>query len=320
MTTFGLSQAQAAATLAAILVGTEAGLFSDTIFNGAILTVLFTTLTSPIIVRRFGKRLSPSVEEARKEKPSFERIMVSILSDEAPSHVLDLGAILAHANEGELLPIIIAEDEQTVKERAERFKKEGLTYPDTETELLQRIEPSPPEAILRAAGEEGASMVLMDWLGEGAGDECIAGDALDSVIWEAGVPILVNRLTMASEAQKRVVLVVAAATVGVKLNRDAVDVVEAIAQALDLPLLVLTTSHYADELTERLEGKESKAEVEVIRSGKEIVEETLDQLDDHDQVILTTMGSHDRLATGEGKIPEVLSKRFTGSISILHYP
>jgi Kef-type K+ transport system membrane component KefB len=71
MTTWGLSQAHAAATLAAILVGKEAGLFSETIFNAAILTVLFTSLTSPILVNRFGEKLTPAVKEARQKQPVF---------------------------------------------------------------------------------------------------------------------------------------------------------------------------------------------------------------------------------------------------------
>lgn len=320
MTTWGLSQAQAAATLAAILVGTEAGLFSQSVFNGAILTVLFTTLTSPIIVRRFGKRLSPSVKAAREEKPTFQRIVVPILGEEIPRYLLDLAAILTHAREGTLLPVIIADDEKTVKERVERFKKKGLTYPETETALLQRIEPRPYEAILRIAGEENASMIMMAWSGETPVGDRMMENHMEQVIWNAQVPVLVSRMTMASEAQERVVLVIAAKTVGVKLSDEAVDAVRALAQAVDLPLLVLATSHYVDELKAELEGDEAEIEVEIIHVGDDTVEDILSRLDEHDQVVLTTMSSRDRFATGEDRVPELLAEHFSGSLSILHYP
>ena len=115
LTSWGLSQAQAAATLAAILVGTESGLFSQEIFNAAILTVLLTTLTSPIIVKRFGKQLSPSMDEEEKPiQPFFERILVPVYKEEAPQFLLDFGALLANTHEGVLVPVIIDPDEQKV--------------------------------------------------------------------------------------------------------------------------------------------------------------------------------------------------------------
>ncbi|HRF94287.1 MAG TPA: cation:proton antiporter, partial [Aggregatilineales bacterium] len=51
---WGLSQAQAASTLAATLVGVELGIFDIAVFNGAVLMILFTCVTSPILVERFG--------------------------------------------------------------------------------------------------------------------------------------------------------------------------------------------------------------------------------------------------------------------------
>ena len=70
MTSWGLSQAQAAATLATILVGTEAGVFPEYIFNAAILMILFTSVSSPLLVQHFGEnsaspgrgRTSPGIQ------------------------------------------------------------------------------------------------------------------------------------------------------------------------------------------------------------------------------------------------------------------
>ena len=56
-TMWGLSQAQAAATLAATLVGVQIGLFDEAIFSGAIMMILFTCITSPLLVERFAPRL-----------------------------------------------------------------------------------------------------------------------------------------------------------------------------------------------------------------------------------------------------------------------
>lgn len=318
LTAWGLSQAQAAATLAAVLVGTESGLFSQTFFNGAILTVLFTTLTSPIIVRRFGEQLHPSVKETRQKKPAFERVLVPILSEDLPRYVLDLGAILVHAQEGSLLPLVVDQDENTVKKRAELLRQEGLIFPETETKQLQRIDPSPYKEILRAAGEESATMILVPWSSEGEKRKRILHSELREVIWNANIPVLASSLSMSSQAHKRIVLVIASKTVGVKLREEAVDAVQALAQAVDLPLVVLATEHYLDYLKDRF--PDEKAKIEVTPLGQDILGEIQEELEDHDHVILTTMGSRDRLSEGEEKLPVQLSEQYQGSLSLLHYP
>lgn len=318
MVTWGLSQAQAAATLAAILVGTEAGLFSQSVFNGAILTVLFTTLTSPILVRRFGERVSPSVEGAREEKVAFKKILVPIFGEELPRYLLDLAAILVHAHEGTLLPLIIEEDEETVKKRVEQLREEVLSYPETEIEMLQRIDPNPYEGILRVVGEEGASMIMMNWPGKRIGDEHLFEAELDDVMWNAKVPVLVGHLTTSTQALERIVLIIASRTVGVKLSDEVVETVQALAEAADLPLLVLATSHYMDDLQARCGG--SQSEIEIVQLGEDTIADIVEHINEHDHVIITTMGSHDRFVVGEEKIPEELFKRFSGSVSVLHYP
>lgn len=94
-----------------------------------------------------------------------------------------------------------------------------------------------------------------------------------------------------------IVLVIASRTVGVKLSDEAVDAVRALAKAVDLPLLVLATSHYVDDLQQRFDDPEFEAEV--VQIGGEIVEEILEQTNERDQVIVTAMGSRDRLVADE---------------------
>ena len=318
ITTWGLSQAQAAATLAAILVGTEAGLFSQAFFNGAILTVLFTTLTSPILVRRFGKQLQPDGEQAREHKPAFDRLLVPILSDDIPRYLMNLGALLVHAAEGTLLSLIIEENEGKVKNRVELLKKEGFNYPDTKTELLQRINLEPYQSILKAAGEEDATMIILNWteVDSNGNQEILPG--VEEVLQEARIPVLAGSLTMSSDAHRRIVLAVASNTVGVKLNRDAVKVVETLADTTDLPLVILATSHYHAELKDRFQDAEN--DIEVIRLGDDPLEEVLDQLEEHDHLILTTMSSQKRITMDPQSLPFRLREQFTGSMSLLHFP
>jgi len=104
---WGLSQAQATTTLAMILVGVNLGRSPPSVFNGAILAVLCTCITSPILVKRFGKQISvpPPPQE---HEPLFERILVPIANPETQEHLLTLANILTRTAEGTLLPLHVA--------------------------------------------------------------------------------------------------------------------------------------------------------------------------------------------------------------------
>jgi Kef-type K+ transport system membrane component KefB len=318
LTTWGLSQAQAAATLAAVLVGTEAGLFSQAFFNGAILTVLFTTLTSPIIVRKFGKQLRPDEEQARQSKPAFARMLVPILSDRVPRYLMNLGALLVHAEEGTLLSLVIEENENKVKNRVELVRKEGFNYPDTQSELLQRINPDPYQSILKAAGEADATMIVLNWTEEDSSGRRVILPGVAEVLEQAKIPVLAGSLTMSTDAHRRIVLGVASNTIGVKLNREAVAAVKSLAETTDLPLVILATSHYHQELEDGFQDEEQ--EIEVIRLGEDPVNEILEHLEEHDHLILTTMSSQKRIDGEADSLPNQLREQFQGSMSLLHYP
>jgi Kef-type K+ transport system membrane component KefB len=93
-TMWGLSQAQAAATLATILVGLELDIFPSSVFDGAILMVLFTSITSPLLVERFGMRLHAEPEPV-EHATQFDRILVPIANPATQAHLINLAGILA---------------------------------------------------------------------------------------------------------------------------------------------------------------------------------------------------------------------------------
>ena len=58
---FGLTVAQAAATLAAVTIGTEAGIFDENLLSATLVVVLVTVIVSSIVTRIATRELDPSV-------------------------------------------------------------------------------------------------------------------------------------------------------------------------------------------------------------------------------------------------------------------
>jgi len=324
-TMWGLSQAQAAATLAAILVGVEINLFPMTIFNGAILMILCTCITSPLLVQRFGLRLHPS-EAPREKRPLFDRILVPIANPKTQEHLITLADILSRISKGILLPLHVAQEvnrrvvglehQQQLLERV----PEILSDPETQIQPVRRVDASIARGILHAAIENEASLIVMGWRGKPTFRQSIFGTVLDEVVWHATVPVMVGRLITPINAMRRVVLVVPPNSLGAGLAGKTLEIVTTVAQAINVPLLVLAAQRYVVNLRDGLDKLKPEQPYEVVRLGSNVIQDVAGRVGAEDLMVVTTMGSQRRFRSSLGHIPEQLVAAIPGSIVMIHYP
>ncbi len=322
-TMWGLSQAQAAATLATILVGLQLGIFPSTVFDGAILMVLFTCVTSPLLVQRFGARLHAEPEPVEHVTP-FDRVLVPIANPATQEHLINLASILVRVNDGVLLPLNVALDRGAqitgLQTQRELLSAEILQGADTQIKPIRRIDTSVSKGILRAAVENDASLIVMGWRGKPTLRQSILGTVLDEVVWSASVPVIVGRITTPINGMTRVILVVPAHSLSAALAHRAVEVVTTIAKAVNIPILVLTASAYHDSLSKMLNHGEAEYQAEVETLKGDVVREATKRAGAHDMIIVTSMGSQGRFRSGLGRIPERIATAISGSIVVIHYP
>src|SRR5215211_5639652 len=103
-TVYGLSHAQAAVTIPTLIIGLNTGLFDSVLFNAAIMMILLTSITSPLIVQRFGAGLQASSDD-QESSPLFERILVPVTNPKSQQHLLGLAALLAKVNNGKVFAV-----------------------------------------------------------------------------------------------------------------------------------------------------------------------------------------------------------------------
>lgn len=113
---FGLSNAQAAATLAAVLVGYNVGLLDDTILNGTIVMILITCTIASLEAQKGGKNISlkdtPPAEEEDLEKR--ERILIPISNPDTIEELISMSSILkSRENKKGLYALNIVENDDT---------------------------------------------------------------------------------------------------------------------------------------------------------------------------------------------------------------
>lgn len=192
-TIWGLSQAQAAATLAIILIGMQANLFPNYVLNGTIIMVLFTLISSPLLVEYFGVYIKP-IDKESKVRPVFKRILAPIDRNDFPLLLIELASMLTHYGTGKLLLLNVGEKDADIKERREKLRAGPLKNPDIEIELINEIEKSVSRCVLKEVIENEASLIMMNWVKNDHRRGRIFSADVDNVVWESTVPVAITLL------------------------------------------------------------------------------------------------------------------------------
>lgn len=167
---FGLSVVQAAATLAAVVIGYELKIFDDAIMNGTIGMILVTCPLGSWMVERYG-RIMAAQEQKRVEPVRREqRLMVFVANPESAIRLLDLAFLLRDTSlPGAIYPITIVREEGDSSDsvaRGEKLLAHCMAHAasfDTQLYPSVRVDINVSDGITRAAREVRASAVLVGW-------------------------------------------------------------------------------------------------------------------------------------------------------------
>ncbi len=167
---FGLSVNQAAATLAAVIVGVRLGIFSDEVLNGTILMILATCLLGPWVTERYGRRLALRIGEHELDSSGApERIMIPIGSAQRIEPLMALAMMLRRPRSGEALyPAMIApesDDPDTAVAAAEKaLAAATLQAVEAETPVnpIVRLSDKMVEEILGSSRDLRISTLVLD--------------------------------------------------------------------------------------------------------------------------------------------------------------
>ncbi len=200
---FGLSLAQAAATLAAVTIGVEIGLFDDDLLNATLVVVLVTVLVSSIVTRSAARRIEPPpVQGERLAENVF--VPIDVIDDPA---VVRLAARLAIAKGGTVLVGAVAAASggqlEAARARAKAAEDAALAV-GAEASSVVRVDTSEGSALAAIVAEHEATLVVTGWQKAAlAADVMLGGQNVD-LIALTDVPVLA--LLAAQGDYRRVVL------------------------------------------------------------------------------------------------------------------
>ena len=324
LTVFGLSHAQAAVTIPTLVIGLQVGLFDTNLFNAAIIMILLTSISSPLVVQRFGRQIHPTPEPG-ETSPLFHKILVPLANPETQENLIVLASLVARISRGQVLALNVADEAarlaHTSKNQAEMLAKvpEILNDPDTQVDLIPRLDHSYAKGILNTAAEKNVSMIMMGWRGKRNLTQNILGSVIDEVIWGSDLPVMVAKLNHPVNGMKRVLLLLPAKAIAPEVLRRIIQAVTLLSKALNVPLEILADKSFIPQTKEIIAPLNLNPPCKLTLMEGELRIDDLHKKIECDLLVIPGYGSRQRFLANIGNLPERLASRFNGNIVLLHF-
>ena len=323
-TVFGLSHAQAAVTIPTLIIGMQLGLFTTELFNAAMMMILLTSITSPLIVQKFAP-VYTRMWRNWKNSRCFNASLCQSRTRPRRSISLSFAGLLAKSGGGEVVALNVVIDRsdqganlQHQKELLDRVP-EILKDPETRYELMPRLADSYARGILQVSRERESTLILMGWRGKRTFKTSVLGTVLDEVIWGSDTPVMVGKLTHALNGIRRVLLIIPAGAVTPAALRRVLQANLTIAKELNVPLEMLADKSYLS-IVKHILGKNHRGQSIMVREMiGSLRPSELQKNAESDLLVIPGFGSRKRFLANLGNLPERLADSFSGNVLILHF-
>ena len=261
MVMFGLSVGQAAAALAIVLIGFDAGLFGEEMLNAVVLMILIVSVISPAVVDRYGRaivRISAHTEYDPRTAP--QRVMVPFSRDsQYRDRLLDLAMIVRKAaDEQPLYTVSIAQPGARAEAEVAAIEyslEETAAYTagaEVPVKRQTRVESNVASGIVRAALENRITTLVIGWDGTPR-HQRLFGDVIDRILTQSEQLVLVSHVRQPLNTTSEIVVILPR---GIDHNDgfyEAVHTVEHLAEQIGAPIRAIVVDGNPEQF-ERLFG------------------------------------------------------------------
>lgn len=226
---FGLSNAQAAATLAAVLVGyniiigkDENGevirLLNDSVLNGTIVMILVTCTIASFVAQKGAQNIAretATLNPEAKDRTDQEKMLIAISHPDTIEELVNLAVTMkTESNKGELygLNIISEESYSPIEERkaAKLLKKAVVTASSTDNKLrkLLRYDLNVVNGIANVVKEQKISDIFLGLHHKSSVADSLLGSLTEGLLSKCHANIFINRFVQPLSTIKRHLVVI----------------------------------------------------------------------------------------------------------------
>ena len=203
---FGLSSAHAAATLAIVLVGYEAGILDDNILNGTIILILVTCLVASFATERAAKKIilegDTTFEISSSNPEEKETILLPIANFLNIERLIEFSILIKNKKLKQpisLLSVVSNNEEAELNLQKARKKLEELVKQasgtETHVKVITTIDHNPASGINRISKEIMADIVILGWPQKSGIIDKIIGEKVDNIIHNSDKTTIITALS-----------------------------------------------------------------------------------------------------------------------------
>ncbi len=217
---FGLSSAHAAATLAIVLVGYQAGILDENILNGTIILILITCIVASFATEKAAKTIiveseSDDSELIKSAEIQNEHILFPIVSATNIEKVLEFLILIKDKKSAHPISVLSvvsndAEAEINIlksKNKLEEYVRQASAF-EAKVNVITTIDHNPASGISRIAREIMADIIMLGWPRQYGFVDKIFGKKLDNLLRSTDKTIFVGHIEKPLALLKRIVIVV----------------------------------------------------------------------------------------------------------------
>lgn len=292
---FGLSVNQAAATLAAVLIGFELGIFDETILSGTIMMIIVTTFIGAVATNRAIKDILNKVKRTHKTKKEklSERILLPIYNPNNISNLTDLAFYLSDESEDEpIYPLGIVIDGNDIERELEK-SEELLTkvllkgvVSNKNIIPLTKIDSNVSEAINKTCKEYRTSKVILGWSGKSNKlKNFFSGSVVEQYIKNSKEMIFVANILEKLDLSRDLILIVPPFITMQKGFSEAMNSVVKLCNSLNDKLIILSDDKTIDDIRDFMKSSKMDINYISIKSFKKIETQIKDYIKENDLII-----------------------------------
>lgn len=261
---FGLSVNQAAATLAAVIVGLRLGIFAESVLNGTILMIFVTCVIGPWFTEKYGQRLARATLKAASVSPhADEKIMVAVSQDDSAELLTDVALSVRKPDSKEpIMPLYVIQEGIDVDQKISLGEKilggvvARIVSADVPVSPVSRIDINISGGILRSLKQYQASVMVLGAVPRrGANLRAFLFDVTDKVCEESEQLVFLSQLVSPLNIGKSVYLFIPPMMEGQKGFSRAMESITHLAVANKLGLHVVSMPETVEQAKKILRKK-----------------------------------------------------------------
>lgn len=328
---FGMSVNQAAATLAAVLVGYNIGIFTEAILSGTIMMIVATSFIGSIMTQKYAKRIVLSADNDTKDIPSkmsLDRILIPLLKEKNVASLMDFSYLLHNKGSHEpLYPLHVSLDGNNMEQKIVAGEA-ILTKANIRTNAIQKssiplnkIDSNVSASILRTIHEQRINKVILGWSENGPFMSSFYETTTEQLTKYCLEMILIANLVKPLNITQRIILIVPPYLFKQAGFTDTINSLKILKNAISAEWLIIAEEETFAGIKHHFKKLKNEADFAPVASWKNIIPLIKSLLEPTDMIIqiLARKGSiawrmsFDQLAN-------LLYKQFPGNNLVAVYP